>query len=62
MDGLDNTPGVIVIGATNRIENIDQALRRAGRFDRELYFPLPTLEGRKEIIQVNMGQFKNICD
>ncbi|XP_049826286.1 ATPase family AAA domain-containing protein 2 isoform X3 [Aethina tumida] len=58
MDGLDNTPGVIVIGATNRIENIDQALRRAGRFDRELYFPLPTLEGRKEIIQVHTSTWE----
>lgn len=52
MDGLDNKPGIVVMGATNRIEAVDQALRRPGRFDRELYFPLPTMEGRKEIIQV----------
>ncbi|KAJ8968272.1 hypothetical protein NQ317_008902 [Molorchus minor] len=51
MDGLDNKPGVIVIGATNRIESIDPALRRPGRFDKELYFPLPGVEARKEIIQ-----------
>lgn len=52
MDGLDEMPGVIVIGATNRIETIDPALRRAGRFDKELYFPLPSTKARKEIIQV----------
>lgn len=52
MDGLDSKPGVIVIGATNRIEAIDPALRRAGRFDKELYFPLPGIDARKEIIQV----------
>lgn len=52
MDGLDNMPGVVVIGATNRIDAIDPALRRPGRFDRELYFPLPTTIGRKEILGV----------
>lgn len=41
MDGLDDRGDVIVIGATNRIDAIDPALRRPGRFDRELYFPLP---------------------
>lgn len=41
MDGLDNRGEVIVIGATNRIDAIDPALRRPGRFDRELFFPLP---------------------
>ena len=41
MDGLVTREDVIVIGATNRIEAIDPALRRPGRFDRELYFPLP---------------------
>jgi hypothetical protein len=47
MDGLDSVPGVIVIGATNRIESVDPALRRAGRFDRELYFP-PALHRRPQ--------------
>lgn len=41
MDGLENRGEVIVIGATNRIDAIDPALRRPGRFDRELFFPLP---------------------
>lgn len=44
MDGLDSKSEVFVIGATNRIDMIDPALRRPGRFDRELYFPLPPLE------------------
>lgn len=44
IDGLDDRGEVIVIGATNRVDAIDPALRRPGRFDRELYFPLP---GRK---------------
>lgn len=52
MDGLDNKPGVVVIGATNRIDALDPALRRPGRFDREIYFPLPSVNARKEILQV----------
>ncbi|CAG9838409.1 unnamed protein product [Diabrotica balteata] len=58
MDGLDSKPGVIVIGATNRIEAIDPALRRKGRFDKELYFPLPGVQARKEIIQVHTNNWK----
>lgn len=46
MDGLDDRGNVIVIGATNRIDAIDPALRRPGRFDRELYFPLPSRKVR----------------
>ena len=41
MDGLDARGRVVVIGATNRVDAIDAALRRPGRFDRELAFPLP---------------------
>ena len=43
---------VIVIGATNRPDAVDPALRRPGRFDREFYFPLPNLSGRKRILQI----------
>lgn len=53
MDGLDSRGEIIVIGATNRIENIDPALRRPGRFDRELRFGLPTMSARKEILQLH---------
>ena len=41
MDGIDDRGLVFVIGATNRIGDIDPALRRPGRFDNELFFPLP---------------------
>ncbi|KAI8906698.1 hypothetical protein EDD86DRAFT_209570 [Gorgonomyces haynaldii] len=51
MDGLDNRGQVIVIGATNRIDAIDPALRRPGRFDREFYFGLPNEDARRKIIQ-----------
>lgn len=44
MDGLDSRGEIVVIGATNRIDSLDPALRRPGRFDREFLFPLPTLE------------------
>lgn len=62
MDGLDSKPGVIVIGATNRIDSIDGALRRPGRFDRELYFPLPSIHARKEILEVHMNGWKHSLD
>lgn len=44
MDGLDSRSEVVVIGATNRLESIDPALRRPGRFDREFLFGLPDRE------------------
>ncbi|KAG0223329.1 ATPase AAA domain-containing protein 2 [Actinomortierella wolfii] len=53
MDGLETRGQVIVIGATNRIDAIDPALRRPGRFDREFYFPLPDEAARRKIIDIN---------
>lgn len=53
MDGLTRAEGVMVIGTTNRIEAIDPALRRAGRFDREVHFPTPTAEAREQILRVH---------
>jgi SpoVK/Ycf46/Vps4 family AAA+-type ATPase len=50
---LNATGQVIVIGATNRPDSVDPALRRPGRFDREFYFPLPNKEARKKIIRIN---------
>jgi SpoVK/Ycf46/Vps4 family AAA+-type ATPase len=52
MDGMDGRGQVVVIGATNRPDAVDPALRRPGRFDREFYFPLPTLEARKKILSI----------
>ncbi|MCU4926734.1 CDC48 family AAA ATPase [Halobacteria archaeon AArc-dxtr1] len=53
MDGLDARGEVIVIGATNRVDSIDPALRRGGRFDREIQIGVPDEEGRREILQVH---------
>ncbi|ROW12186.1 hypothetical protein VMCG_00556 [Cytospora schulzeri] len=53
MDGMDGRGQVIVIGATNRPDNVDPALRRPGRFDREFYFPLPDVDGRNAILDIH---------
>uniref|UniRef100_A0A7C3UE99 AAA family ATPase n=4 Tax=Geoglobus ahangari TaxID=113653 RepID=A0A7C3UE99_9EURY len=53
MDGLEERGQVIVIGATNRIEAIDPALRRPGRFDREIEIGVPDRDGRYEILQIH---------
>ncbi|KAI9663911.1 MAG: hypothetical protein M1821_007401 [Bathelium mastoideum] len=53
MDGMDGRGQVIVIGATNRPDTVDPALRRPGRFDREFYFPLPDQKARRAIIDIH---------
>ncbi len=53
MDGLEARGDVIVIGATNRPDAVDPALRRPGRFDREIEIGVPDREGRKEILQIH---------
>jgi len=53
MDGLQERGQVIIIGATNRPEAVDPALRRPGRFDREIYIGMPDKNARKEILQVH---------
>ncbi|WP_460025325.1 CDC48 family AAA ATPase [Infirmifilum sp. SLHALR2] len=53
MDGLKERGQVIVIAATNRPDDIDPALRRPGRFDREIAFPVPDKRARREILQVH---------
>ncbi|WP_254831295.1 AAA family ATPase [Haloglomus salinum] len=53
MDGLDDRGEVVVIGATNRVDTIDPALRRGGRFDREIEIGAPRAEGRREILDVH---------
>ncbi len=52
MDGFEESSGVIVIGATNKIEIIDEALLRPGRFDRRVFVPLPDLYDREKIISI----------
>lgn len=53
MDGLESRGNVIIIGATNRPDALDPALRRPGRFDRELRFDLPDRAGRLQILQIH---------
>lgn len=55
MDGMDDRGQVVVLGATNRPDTIDPALRRPGRFDRELRFPLPDEPARRRIAAIHMG-------
>ena len=67
MDGFEGSSGVIVIGATNKVELLDEALLRAGRFDRRIYVELPGLEDRVEILKVHLknkpfkGSLENIA-
>ncbi|XP_043719072.1 ATPase family AAA domain-containing protein At1g05910 isoform X2 [Telopea speciosissima] len=58
MDGLDSRGQVVLIGATNRIDAIDGALRRPGRFDREFNFPLPGCEARAQILDIHTRKWK----
>ncbi len=53
MDGMKSRGNVIVIAATNRINSLDEALRRPGRFDREIEIGVPDKKGRKEILQIH---------
>ncbi|HEY3094785.1 MAG TPA: CDC48 family AAA ATPase [Nitrososphaera sp.] len=53
MDGMSERGHVIVLGATNRPESLDPALRRPGRFDREIEIGVPNVEGRLEILQIH---------
>ncbi len=53
MDGLEGRGEVIVIGATNRVNDIDSALRRPGRFDREIEIGVPNVDGRLEILLIH---------
>ncbi len=53
MDGFRNNTGIIIIGATNRIDFLDIALLRPGRFNRQINIYLPDVKGRKEILKVH---------
>ena len=58
MDGFGSNSGVIVLAATNRVDMLDKALLRAGRFDRQIRVDLPDLPERKAIFQVHMKPLK----
>ncbi|CAL1265789.1 unnamed protein product [Larinioides sclopetarius] len=58
MDGFRQNEGVIVLGATNRRDDLDKALLRPGRFDVEINVSIPDLNGRKEILELYLGKVK----
>lgn len=58
MDGFDDTSQIVVIAATNRVDILDEALLRPGRFDRKVYVSLPGVEGRRKILDVHSSNKK----
>ena len=58
MDGFQTNAGVIVLAATNRVDILDKALMRAGRFDRQIEVGLPDVKERKEIFEVHLKRLK----
>jgi cell division protease FtsH len=62
MDGFSNTDGVIVIGATNRPDVLDSALRRPGRFDRHVIVSPPDLDGRRAILELHTREVPLAAD
>lgn len=58
MDGFGSNSGVIILAATNRVDILDKALLRAGRFDRQIYVDLPDLNDRKEVFGVHLRPLK----
>ncbi len=59
MDGFVTNEGVIVLGATNRAEELDRALLRPGRFDTRVTVPKPDMKGRKDILELYLGKIKH---
>jgi len=62
MDGFEDSSGVIVIGATNKIDVLDEALLRAGRFDRRIHISLPDLEDRAKTLELYLAHKPNKVD
>ncbi|MHB1678336.1 MAG: ATP-dependent zinc metalloprotease FtsH [Sulfuriferula sp.] len=62
MDGFEGAAGVIVIAATNRPDVLDPALLRPGRFDRQVFVPLPDIRGREQILLVHMRKIPSAPD
>lgn len=62
MDGFNTTTNVVVLAATNRIDILDKALLRPGRFDRQIFVPAPDIKGRASIFKVHLGPLKTTLD
>lgn len=56
--GFNTTTNVVVLAATNRVDVLDQALLRPGRFDRQIYVPAPDIKGRASIFGVHLKPLK----
>lgn len=62
MDGFNTTTNVVVLAATNRVDILDKALMRPGRFDRQIFVPAPDIKGRASIFKVHLGPLKTNID
>lgn len=62
MDGFNTTTNVVVLAATNRVDILDKALLRPGRFDRQIFVPAPDIKGRASIFKVHLGRLKTDLD
>ncbi|NWF67131.1 MAG: ATP-dependent metallopeptidase FtsH/Yme1/Tma family protein [Campylobacterales bacterium] len=62
MDGFEDSSGVIVIAATNKIDMLDDALLRSGRFDRRVYISLPNFEERVKVLEVHLKNINHSID
>lgn len=58
LDGFESTSGIILIGATNRVDTLDSALLRPGRFDRRIHVSLPDVRGRDQILKAHARKIK----
>nr|NVI71784.1 putative AFG3-like protein 2 [Cucujiformia] len=59
MDGFNTTTNVVVLAATNRVDILDKALMRPGRFDRQIFVPAPDIKGRASIFKVHLEPLKS---
>ncbi|PNF15812.1 AFG3-like protein 2 [Cryptotermes secundus] len=62
MDGFNTTTNVVVLAATNRVDILDKALLRPGRFDRQIFVPAPDIKGRASIFKVHLQPLKTNLD
>ncbi|XP_012279522.1 AFG3-like protein 2 [Orussus abietinus] len=62
MDGFNTTTNVVVLAATNRVDILDKALMRPGRFDRQIFVPAPDIKGRASIFKVHLEPLKTTLD
>lgn len=62
MDGFNTTTNVVVLAATNRVDILDKALMRPGRFDRQIFVPAPDIKGRASIFKVHLQPLKTNVD